>query len=425
MSGGEGTTTGGVGSELDERIRAHVRDRLVARDVPRWLAVAAAWTCRPDPSVEAPVRAAVGPDAASVMVEEWLAADGALAADLLELFVPEDRHRLARLVGVESSAPIVPPPLPPPPPPVPASVVPPPPPPPAPAGRGTGRFRIRRVLAGIGVVFAGLVVVSRVVNVIGGVASVVGDLAVEQGTVDRSDVAADSTHPQVDMGCYRWTEVGGVEAARCSEAHDFEGLAWLPPGAVRSWDVQDQAEMDDRAGEGCAQAFEDQFGTAIGRTPLSLWWYTPEAADESTYEWGVSCLVWSSVPLVGSVRGDIGGALGEAVAVTDLEVGSCVEGELDGLSLAAVPTSCGTEGAAQILVVEDLPAGPYPGDDALYIQAEDACFDALEAAGFGADAAFDFGWPSVWDWEVVDRRLTLCLVWPDVSVGPAALAPLT
>lgn len=430
---GQDVTTAGAGQ--DDDVRLELRDRLTVRDVPRWLAVAAAWACRPDPSVDNPVRAALAPEAARQAVEDWLHADAAPVTDLLRLFVPADQQRLARLVGIDVPAPSAPgapsaPPLPSPPPPPPPSrpvaapIVTPPPPPPPVAGASTGRVRVRRVLAGLGVALTGIVVAGRLVNIVGGLASVASDLAADADTADRNAVSATSTEAQLDVGCFRWTDDGGVDPARCSEEHDLERIAWLPPGAVHAWEVADQDEMEERAGRACAQAFEDQFAVTIGRTPLSLWWYAPMVADETTYEWGVSCLVWTTVPLVDSVRGDIAGALGDAVMITDIAAGSCVEGDLDAWVLAVLPAACDTPGAAQVLVARELPDGPYPGDDAVYIEVEDACFDALEQAGYGPDVPFDFSWPTDWDWEFVDRRLTVCLAWPGASMGPAALGLL-
>ena len=101
---------------------------------------------------------------------------------------------------------------------------------------------------------------------------------------------------------------------------------------------------------------------------------------------------------------------GGSVSATALRPGDCVNNLKDTtslLSLPAVPCSAAHEG--EVFAVFDLPAGPYPGADAVDKQATSECSDRITAysPSAGTDGTYNLFlvYPRSQDWARGDREI--------------------
>lgn len=121
-------------------------------------------------------------------------------------------------------------------------------------------------------------------------------------------------------------------------------------------------------------------------------------------------------------RDDSGEVVEAAEAdVFSIVVGDCINSaDLSGMveSVEAIP--CGEPHDSEAYAVTDMPAGEFPGDDAVSTAADDFCYaEFAEFVGMAyEDSALDFIrlTPSQEGWEAVDDRQLLCFV-VDVEGG--------
>jgi Domain of unknown function (DUF4190)/Septum formation len=128
--------------------------------------------------------------------------------------------------------------------------------------------------------------------------------------------------------------------------------------------------------------------------------------------WTLLLVVLIIVGVTSSPNRDDSGQItsGGSVSATALQAGDCVNNLKDTtslLSLPAVPCSQPHEG--EVFAVFDLPAGPYPGADAVNKQASTQCSDRITAYSptAGTDGTYDLFlvYPRQQDWARGDREI--------------------
>jgi hypothetical protein len=112
--------------------------------------------------------------------------------------------------------------------------------------------------------------------------------------------------------------------------------------------------------------------------------------------------------------------LGACTAATDLEVGACFDGAVEGETVRSVtPVECDKPHDKEVFAVFDYPSPPadYPGDDAIIAEAEERCI-----AAFGSYVGKDFEastlevlylTPTQDTWRQGDKEITCTLLGPN------------
>jgi len=113
---------------------------------------------------------------------------------------------------------------------------------------------------------------------------------------------------------------------------------------------------------------------------------------------------------------------GGEVFTTDLRTGDCLDEDLfaedatdTALTVTVVP--CGEPHAAQVYENTDLDAGSYPGESAIFDEAESRCYDAFEpwvgTSYETSELEVFYYYPTSESWEQDDRTITCVVISPD------------
>ncbi len=123
-----------------------------------------------------------------------------------------------------------------------------------------------------------------------------------------------------------------------------------------------------------------------------------------------------------TVRDDAGNIVEEGdVGVFAMQVGDCYADDATGLieSLPAVP--CAEPHDLEVFALFELPAGPYPGGDAVDAAANDGCLERFPGyvGTEYADSVYYFSFlsPTEDGWNAIDDREIVCVLTTDAS-GP-------
>jgi len=120
----------------------------------------------------------------------------------------------------------------------------------------------------------------------------------------------------------------------------------------------------------------------------------------------VAAVVGAAVALRGA-----GASSGGEVSAAKLAVGHCVDGLKESDDLAGLPVlPCEQPHEGEVFAIFALPAGPYPGDEALGRQAQQKCLEQFEvyAPSSVADDKVELFYlhPSQLSWTSGDRGVT-------------------